>query len=509
MFRSESVCKAHGLCSGRMRISSALDDSCVLGDVVVGGFEAPRLHPQRPDWPHGCPEGIMACSRLHHFGTIGAVAVGLLAAAGGCGGELDPTTGSVAQDVTGTLTLASTQNAVSLAASNGNLYWTSNFGGDGFVWRAAKTNVPGNEVQLYTEHIPGGNVSFGNIVFTVTGGFFAYFDVTEQTASGTTTTIKRVPLSGGAAEVVATVPSPPVKAMATDQTSAVFFIDQAGLRSLPLTGGGLTTLYQAPFLHQIALDPTHVYFAEQQVIRSVPKTGGAATAVVTPSEGTITALYVDASTATMYWAVLDVQSMVLGSGTVNTLFPRGTGRNVYSIGWDGSRVLWSECLSSNLTSCFVMAGSGFTETTIGGLGEDDIDMGDLQWDAASVFWPSAVGIQAVCPGSGVGSCGCSPEPLATTCAGKACGPATNNCGQPVTCPDTCVAPSTCGGAAGPNSCTCISSGNPCGNRCGGTATDNCGNVFTCHADCGIDGQCPVAGGTCVANFCSCRKGPPP
>jgi hypothetical protein len=104
---------------------------------------------------------------------------------------------------------------------------------------------------------------------------------------------------------------------------------------------------------------------------------------------------------------------------------------------------------------------------------------------------------------------CVPAPVATTCAGKACGPAVDNCGNDVSCPNTCSNPNACGFGVGPNACGCISNGNPCAfNRCSGTAVDNCGTLFTCNASCGLDGVCPESGGQCRLGFCQCRQGPP-
>jgi len=110
----------------------------------------------------------------------------------------------------------------------------------------------------------------------------------------------------------------------------------------------------------------------------------------------------------------------------------------------------------------------------------------------------------------VGTSCCTPEALATTCAGKACGPAVNNCGQAVTCPNTCAAPNTCGGGgSGVNGCGCTSTGNPCGSMCGGIQVqDNCGTSYTCSTSCGLSGACPCAGGSCTTgHYCSCK--PPP
>ncbi len=105
----------------------------------------------------------------------------------------------------------------------------------------------------------------------------------------------------------------------------------------------------------------------------------------------------------------------------------------------------------------------------------------------------------------VGTTCCSPEPAATTCAGKACGSATNNCGQVVVCPDTCVSPNSCGGGgAGPNACGCTPD-DPCGTSCG-TVNNRCGTPVACSNDC--DERCRCAGGTCTTgHYCKCFPGP--
>ena len=82
-----------------------------------------------------------------------------------------------------------------------------------------------------------------------------------------------------------------------------------------------------------------------------------------------------------------------------------------------------------------------------------------------------------CGGGGALQCGtgtCVPA----TCATKnvQCGPIDDGCGNVVQCPDTCVAPETCGGSGNANQCgctakTCTTLGWQCGsgdNGCGGT-----------------------------------------
>ncbi|HLC77772.1 MAG TPA: hypothetical protein VJH92_01475 [Candidatus Nanoarchaeia archaeon] len=82
---------------------------------------------------------------------------------------------------------------------------------------------------------------------------------------------------------------------------------------------------------------------------------------------------------------------------------------------------------------------------------------------------------------------CLPEPIATTCSGVQCGPTTNNCGQSLTCPNTCAGNEVCQG----NSCVCVSDNAAAclaafgaGYQCGQT-TNQCGQLIGC-------GSCPPA-----------------
>jgi len=55
---------------------------------------------------------------------------------------------------------------------------------------------------------------------------------------------------------------------------------------------------------------------------------------------------------------------------------------------------------------------------------------------------------------------CTPEPLETTCADVVCGDTTDNCGDPVTCPDSCQVPFACeAGGVEANTCGCTGAPN--------------------------------------------------
>ncbi len=126
-------------------------------------------------------------------------------------------------------------------------------------------------------------------------------------------------------------------------------------------------------------------------------------------------------------------------------------------------------------------------------------------DAASCS-PCAAG--QVCAGAPT-QCQCVAEPLATTCGTKACGTTTNNCGDAVTCPDTCQAPQVCGGGgAGANGCGCTAdNAAPCvGVACGpAPVSNNCGESITCPSTCVAPKTC--GGGGAGQNGCGCTPIP--
>ncbi len=122
----------------------------------------------------------------------------------------------------------------------------------------------------------------------------------------------------------------------------------------------------------------------------------------------------------------------------------------------------------------------------------------------AITCPNTCGSPNVCGGGGAGpsGCGCTPD-NATACAGKACGSSVNNCGTAITCPNTCVAPFGCGIAgAGPNACGCTpDDAAACvGKECG-PAVNNCGTAITCPNTCSTLLYC--GGGGVGPNKCGC------
>ena len=106
---------------------------------------------------------------------------------------------------------------------------------------------------------------------------------------------------------------------------------------------------------------------------------------------------------------------------------------------------------------------------------------------------------ATCGGGGTLQCGTGPC-VPTTCVSQnaQCGSIEDGCGNVVQCPDTCVAPKTCGAGGKATQCgctpkTCADLGWQCG-----SGDDGCGNPLNC-------GGCD--GGTCNPNAHSCTCAP--
>ena len=276
-----------------------------------------------------------------------------------------------------------------LIASTGNLYWTSKiyneFGPDiSLVWRAGKNNVPGNEVVLYSEY--GDDRYFGDIVYANPGAFYGYFVANYQTAGVLSSQIKRVPLTGGPEVVIANSPAPMARDLVTDGTR-LFWVDSGGIRSVPLGGGPVTTLRgEGSFITHIRIDSSYIYFSEEFLILRMPKSGGLERVVISTS-GIVTALYVDGSIGQLFWG--EQGGGVFSTAANQVQGPRVTyqapsaGRSVTSVGWDGSRVLWSDCLQPGNTNCTIKEREGgVTRIVTSG----QVGVGHLQWDAASIYW---------------------------------------------------------------------------------------------------------------------------
>lgn len=94
-------------------------------------------------------------------------------------------------------------------------------------------------------------------------------------------------------------------------------------------------------------------------------------------------------------------------------------------------------------------------------------------------------------GSGVYMCVCDDSDTSDDCAGLECGDSVDDCGNFITCPDTCVPPETCSG----NTCSCTP--DPFATTCSAVECGNTTNNCLQNVDCG---GCPGSD-VCVANQC--------
>jgi len=123
-----------------------------------------------------------------------------------------------------------------LVLSTGNLYFTSHDANFGTVWRMDQSALPGQEILLHAEL----GARFGDIVFAQVGGaFFGYF---FATGAGPTVTIKRIPLSGGPATVLATLTDIDIvndrRNLVTDGVN-LYWQDVSTVRKMPIGGGDI------------------------------------------------------------------------------------------------------------------------------------------------------------------------------------------------------------------------------------------------------------------------------
>ena len=179
--------------------------------------------------------------------------------------------------------LVSYRSPDGLILSTGNLYFTYHDAATASVWRAAQTAVPGQEILLYSE--PGAR--FGDIVFAEVGG--AFFGYLFCDAGGGTASIKRVPLTGGAATVIATVTDVDIenshRNLVTDGIN-LYWQDAESVRKVLIGGGAVTVLDPATPntpTAGLAIQGGNLIYASVADIRYVPLTG----ATTPPSARTI------------------------------------------------------------------------------------------------------------------------------------------------------------------------------------------------------------------------------
>lgn len=160
--------------------------------------------------------------------------------------------------------------------------------------------------------------------------------------------VMRVPIAGGAAELVSSSPVGRAGSMAIAGGRVFWVAMPDRILWAPLTGGTATTLVSGlAFVTDLVADPTHVYFNEQDAgrVSRVPLTGGVPQPLMSAGGGSLSTLAVDDD----YIFAIDQTTLsrapkaggtqvALSNGVLNDVFKAG------SVTSDGQSVFWAETL---------------------------------------------------------------------------------------------------------------------------------------------------------------------
>ena len=288
--------------------------------------------------------------------TIAFVATALLSPLG-CGVGTDGSEpGVIAEALTGPTAVAN-MSPSGLVESTGNLYWTRNRftifprSYSAQVYRAAKTNTPGQETILYQESSIS-PFSFGNITFAMYNGvWYGYFVATYRTGG---TYIKRVPLDGSSGAVVLGDSNGLVDAgspLICDGTY-LYFYGPYGVYASTLDGNTAYDVLPVGSVTSLGFDSQHVYVAAGSTVYKAykPNISNYWTTIATTSSP-VTALAVapgatgDAATVVYWGAGGNVSQYSQANGVQGFAYPGGAGLvnpvTVTSMSFDGKNVLWT------------------------------------------------------------------------------------------------------------------------------------------------------------------------
>jgi surface antigen len=277
-----------------------------------------------------------------------------------------------------------------LIQSTGNLYWTAGQTVQGrstaVVYRASKTNEPGQERILYQElSLPSSPVNFEAITYAnVRGTWYGYF--VANYPSRKKSQIKRVPLTGGAAVVLATSPAAIGNRDLVTDGSSLYWADAHGIRKMAITGGTVRTLVSGQTFAHLGLDGAVLYYSSGNKILTVPTSGGApATIISVPSP--ITAIYPPSTANGLLWGEANGSVNSFGGGDIyNQLQPPVAGVSVTSVSDAGGVILWAECFPQWCQVDGEFAGSVVSAATSG------IPV-DAQGNAGAWYWGDSGGLE--------------------------------------------------------------------------------------------------------------------
>ena len=288
-------------------------------------------------------------------------------------------------------TLVSFHKPDGLILSEGNIYFTSHDAALATVWRTAQGSSPGHESVIYCE--PGAR--FGDIVFAKVGGsFFGYFFAT--TGNGATITIKRIPLSGGAATVLATITNVDIanshRNLIADGVD-LFWQDDTHIRKMPIGGGAITVLdTTSPNTPTagLALQVDRIIYASVVDVRFVHKTGDITTPqvrTIARASSPVTALH--AVSNGVYWGERGGAVRLKVGSTVTTL-PSIAGLVTTSISTNGFTAggaqAWTQCGAQTCRMQFAFPATNFSAAIGAGA------FGVTVTSSGNVFWGDAAGV---------------------------------------------------------------------------------------------------------------------
>ena len=239
-----------------------------------------------------------------------------------------------------------------LVQSTGNLYWTADQTLDGIsqaeVFRASKDNEPGQERALYQESRPATStaVDFEAITYANVGGnWYGYF-VANYPGQGESQ-VMRVPLTGGAAVVLATSPAVIGNRDLVTDGSFLYWADADGIRKMAIAGGTVQTLVAGETFAHLGLDGPVLYYSSGNSILQASRPAAAASTTVVSAASAITAMYPPSATnGNVYWGEAN-GSVSLFPGPHDSVYPLqapGTGVSVTSVSVAGNYILWGECM---------------------------------------------------------------------------------------------------------------------------------------------------------------------
>jgi hypothetical protein len=289
-----------------------------------------------------------------------------------------------------------TASACALAVDESNVYWAS--GTADSVGLMKLPSAGGNPVVL--------SQASRGVTSLAVDSLNLYFSEAASGGPGPNTsssTVNKVPLSGGVTEPIGTVPLQ-ASALAVDGPDLYLTtlwqstfdpgdqVPRGTVVRFPIAGGTPSTLVTGlEDAVDIAVDATSVYWAQSfgagctwGCVMAVPRLGGAPTTIVsnaTTTQQSIRAFAMDATT--IYWtnqgAVSTVMGRALSGGTPTTV--ASDQREPYAIALDSSNVYWTTYGGTVMRAS--RGGGGATQLAEGQCGPCAIAVND-----SSVYWIS-------------------------------------------------------------------------------------------------------------------------